>query len=159
RLRGAVRLPGKRRFRISYRSDPERRWGMDAARIDAGSVHVRLLPGPNPRLTASDREKEEDSMFHLSVCAETLFRELPLAQRAREIARAGFRVEFWAWKDRGLEAIAADPEIHISAFPGYNGGSIVHPDGVPAFPDGVRKSLAFAEKVGCRQLFISTGEI
>jgi len=98
-------------------------------------------------------------MFHLSVCAETLFRELPLAQRAKEIARAGFLVEFWAWKDRGLEAIAADPEIHISAFPGYNGGSIVHPDGVPAFLDGVKKSLAFAEKVGCRQLFISTGEI
>ena len=41
--------------------------------------------------------KEGDNMFQLSVCAETLFRELPLAQRAKEIARAGFLVEFWAW--------------------------------------------------------------
>src|SRR5206468_2904809 len=60
-------------------------------------------------MTARDREKEGDTMFQLSVCAETLFRELPLAQRAKEIARAGFLVGFWAWQDRGLEAIAAHP--------------------------------------------------
>jgi hydroxypyruvate isomerase len=98
-------------------------------------------------------------MFRLSVCAETVLRNLPLAQRAKEIARAGFLVEFWAWHDRGLEAIATEPGVRISAFPGYMGGSLVHPDGLPAFMDGVRRSLAFADKLGCRQLFISTGEI
>jgi len=86
------------------------------------------------------------------------FRSCPW-RSAREIARAGFLVEFWAWQDRGLEAIAADRSIQISAFPGYVGGSMVHPAGLAAFLEGVRKSLAFAEKVGCCQLFLSTGEI
>src|SRR5438094_9459149 len=99
-------------------------------------------------MTARNREKEGDTMFQLSVCAETVFRGLPLAQRAKEIARAGFLVEFWAWHDRGLEAIAADPDIHISAFTGYMGGSMVHPDGLAAFLDGVKRSLAFAGKLG-----------
>src|SRR5262249_50413765 len=83
------------------------------------------------------------TMFRLSVCAETFFRKLPLAQRAKEIARAGFLVEFWAWHERGLEAIAADPDVHISAFPGYMGGSMMHPDGLAAFLNGVKRSLAF----------------
>lgn len=98
-------------------------------------------------------------MFRLSVCAETVFPKLPLAERAKAIARAGFLVEFWSWQDRGLEAIAAEASIRISAFPGYMGGSMVHPAGVATFLEGVRRSLAFAGKVRCRELFLSTGEI
>jgi hydroxypyruvate isomerase len=98
-------------------------------------------------------------MFRLSACADTLFQALPFEQRAREIARSGFLVEFWRWPERPLEALADDPEIRISAFTGYLGGCIVHPDGVESYLAGLEASLPVARRLGCRELFISTGQL
>jgi hypothetical protein len=75
-------------------------------------------------------------VFRLSVCADTVFTELPFVERARAIARAGFEVEFWGWRGRDLDALAADPAIRVCAFTGYLGGSIVEPGGVDEFLPG-----------------------
>src|SRR5438309_1867949 len=98
-------------------------------------------------------------MFRLAVCADTVFRDLPFEQRAKEIAREGFLVDIWGWKGRDVEALASDPKIRINGMTGYIAGSIVHPDGLKAFLAGVEETLAVAKKLRCRELVISTGEI
>lgn len=80
-------------------------------------------------------------MFQLSICAGTILQGLPFLERVRAIARAGFAVDFWSWEDDALDEIAADPDITIGAMPGWRQGSMVHPDGVETFFEGVRCTL------------------
>jgi hydroxypyruvate isomerase len=98
-------------------------------------------------------------MFRLSVCADTVFCDLPYEERFREITRAGFDVDMWGWTDRNIDALAAIPGARVSGMTGYVAGSIVHPAGVHAFLDGVERSIAVAKKLRCRDLILSTGEI
>ena len=98
-------------------------------------------------------------MFKLSVCAGTVLQNLPFIERVREIAGAGFLVDLWSWEEDALETIAADATITIGAMPGWSGGSMVHPDGVEIFFEGVRQNLKVASQIGCRNLAIATGEI
>jgi len=98
-------------------------------------------------------------MFQLSVCAGTVLQDLPFLDRVREIARAGFLVDLWGWEDDALETIASDANITIGAIPGWSRGSMVHPDGVETYFEGVRRSLEVADQLGCRNLAIGTGEI
>jgi hydroxypyruvate isomerase len=55
-------------------------------------------------------------VYRLSVCADTVFLDLPFEERLRKIAEAGFLVEFWGWKGRNGDAIiklpAAGPGRH-----------------------------------------------
>ena len=98
-------------------------------------------------------------MYSLSVCADTVFKSLPFVERVKKIAATSFAVEFWNWKGRDIESIAADPEIRISGFAGYFRGSIVHPSGTEEFLAGIRESLPIAARVRCKTLFISSGEL
>ena len=98
-------------------------------------------------------------MSRLAVCADTLFRHLPFEARVKEIARAGFLVEFWGWQGRDIDAIAADPSVQICTFTGETGGSLVHPDGLEAYLRGVEETLPVAEKLRCRQLVLHSGEL
>ncbi len=98
-------------------------------------------------------------MFRLSVCADTTFLNLPFVERARKIAKEGFLVEFWGWVDRDIDTLAADPEIQISTFSGYLGGSILHPDGSEEYLEGLEKCLPIVEKLRCRSLMLSTGKL
>jgi hypothetical protein len=63
------------------------------------------------------------------------------------------------WWVRDIDAITADPGIRIGGFTGYMTGSLVHSDGVATFLAGVRETLGVAEKLACRELVLSTGEI
>ncbi len=98
-------------------------------------------------------------MFRLSICAETFFCDLPFVERVRRIASAGFLVDFWRWTRGDVDAIAADPSIRIGGFTGYTVGSLVHPDGLETFLDGVRQTVPVAKTLRCRELVLSTGEI
>ena len=98
-------------------------------------------------------------MFRLAVCADTVFLELPFEQRIKEIARAGFWVEFWGWQGRDIAAIAADPDIRISAFTGDDGGSLLHPDGLEPFLRGVERTIPIAQALGCQELVLHAGEL
>jgi len=95
----------------------------------------------------------------LSVCADTVFLELPFLDRVGAIRDAGFAVEFWQWLDRPIEAMAAIPGVRWTSFVGWVGGTALHPDGVAAFLDGVRRSLEVANRLGCSSLIIVTGEL
>ncbi|MCY4086301.1 MAG: TIM barrel protein [Actinomycetia bacterium] len=99
--------------------------------------------------------------MRLSICAETFFSDLPLPRRAERIAAAGFLVDFWSWYDKAdedLEALAADPAVEIGAITGGLGGSLVHPDDLERYLDGVRRGLQVARRLGCRELVLEPGE-
>jgi hydroxypyruvate isomerase len=102
-----------------------------------------------------------DVIFELTVCADTVFPELPFLERARRIAEAGFLVDFWRWfaDDVDLTALAAESSIRIGCFTGYVDGSLVHPDGLDQFLRGVERTLEVAAMMDCKHLVISTGEI
>src|SRR4051794_28013685 len=97
-------------------------------------------------------------MYQLSVCAETVFRQLPFDERVKRITEAGFQVEFWRWLDRDLSCLSGLSEPP-STFVGCLAGSMVHPEGVALFLDGVERSLAVAKRLRCRQMILLTGEI
>ncbi|MFN8007538.1 MAG: TIM barrel protein [Terriglobia bacterium] len=98
-------------------------------------------------------------MYGLSVCAETVFRHLPFKDRVREIAAEGFQVEFWRWDHHDLNELAGIPNLKISNFVGSMRGSMVHPDGVELFLNGVKSCLPVAEKLGCGKLILLAGEL
>jgi hydroxypyruvate isomerase len=100
-------------------------------------------------------------VFTLSICADTVFLDQPFLERANRIAQAGFLVEFWRWPEReaDLGALADNPAITISAFTGYLGGCIVDPQGTDAFLEGCTQSLPVAQRLGCKTLFASSGEL
>jgi hydroxypyruvate isomerase len=98
-------------------------------------------------------------MFQLAVCAETVFGDLPFVERARRIAAQGFAVDFWRWTEHDVEALAGDPTIRVSSFTGYIAGSMVHPDGLETFLEGIVRTVPIARKLRCRDLVLSTGEI
>ena len=101
--------------------------------------------------------------FQLSACADTLFTALPFVERARQIAAAGYAVEFWGWHDRDIAALATDSEIRISTIIGNvvyrDGGCMVHPDGVDAWIAGVHDCLPVAEQLEVRQLILLSGSL
>jgi len=96
---------------------------------------------------------------NLSVCADTVFVELPFLDRVRAIHDAGFAVEFWQWLDKPIDAMAALQGVRWTSFVGWVGGSALHPDGVGHFLDGVRRSLEVANRLGCPRLILVTGEL
>lgn len=95
----------------------------------------------------------------LSVCADTVFLDLPFLERAKNIAANGFFVEFWNWAGRDIDGLAKDSNIRITAFTGYTKGSMLHPDGITDFLAGVRESLGVAKQLRCRSLFLSPGQL
>jgi hydroxypyruvate isomerase len=98
-------------------------------------------------------------MYRLSVCADTVFLELPFEERVKKIAAAGFLVEFWGWKGRDLSIITADPTIKVCGFSGTQGGSCVHPDDMAAYVAGIAESTPVAKKLQASFLVVHGGEL
>ena len=44
--------------------------------------------------------------MRLAVCAEMVFLDLPITERIRQIAEAGFDVEIWDWTRHDIDALA-----------------------------------------------------
>jgi hydroxypyruvate isomerase len=45
-------------------------------------------------------------MYTLAACAEMLYRDRPIQERARRIHEPGFQVEIWDWSRHDLAALA-----------------------------------------------------
>lgn len=83
---------------------------------------------------------------------------MPFDQRVARIAKAGFKVEFWAWRGRNLD-IFDDESVQVSIFVGSGGGSMVHPETSKEFIAGTRESLPVARQIRCRNMIILAGEL
>jgi len=97
-------------------------------------------------------------MYRLSICADTIFLDLPFEERLPIIAEAGFLVEFWGWKGRNLDIIGQN-DIQVCGFSGTQGGSCVHPDGLADYVAGIAESTPVAKKLGASFLVVHGGEL
>jgi hydroxypyruvate isomerase len=95
-------------------------------------------------------------MYQLSVCADTVFLELPFEERVKRIADAGFLVEFWGWKGRDLAQLE---QVQIAGFSATQNGSLVHPEDADLYVAGVAESTTAASQIHAPALIIHGGEL
>ncbi|MFF7535136.1 TIM barrel protein [Streptomyces bobili] len=90
-------------------------------------------------------------MYTLAVCAEMVYRDLPIEERARRIHEAGFQVEIWDWTRHDLNALARTG-AEFSSMTGYIRGTLTDPDGAAELLRTAEESIKAAEQLGCPRL-------
>ena len=90
-------------------------------------------------------------MFTLAVCAEMVFRELPVDDRARRLHDAGFQVEIWDWTRHDLDALARTP-AEFSSMTGYIRGTLTDPEGAAELLRTAEESIEAAGRLRCPRL-------
>jgi hydroxypyruvate isomerase len=89
--------------------------------------------------------------FTLAVCAEMVFTELPIEERARRLDALGFQVEIWDWTVKDIDALIATGAI-FSSMTGYVTGDLVDPDGADELLKTAEESIAVAARLGVPRL-------
>jgi hydroxypyruvate isomerase len=93
-----------------------------------------------------------DSPFTLAVCAEMVFRDLPIEERVRRIDDLGFRVEIWNHRDHDVAALERSGAT-FSSMTGYLHGSLIDDDGGgDALVRTARACIEVAHRLGCPRL-------
>jgi hydroxypyruvate isomerase len=92
-----------------------------------------------------------DAPFHLAACAEMLFRDLPIQDRARRISGMGFLVEIWDWTRHDVDALAASGAV-FSSMTGHLAGTLTDDDGAALVLESARRSIPIAKRLGCPRL-------
>ncbi|MGY4710445.1 TIM barrel protein [Mycolicibacterium sp. CBM1] len=96
--------------------------------------------------------------FDLAVCAEMVFRELPILDRVRRIHELGFAVEIWSWHDKDLPALAAT-DARFSSMTGYLHGDLIDPASADEVVRTAEISIKAAEILGVSRLNLHTTEL
>ncbi|WP_407049351.1 TIM barrel protein [Methyloraptor flagellatus] len=89
--------------------------------------------------------------FTLAVCAEMMFRDRPIADRARRIAELGFDVEIWDWTRHDIDALARSG-ARFSSMTGYITGTLADDAGADNLLRTARQSIPVAKTLGCPRL-------
>ena len=87
--------------------------------------------------------------MRLAVCAEMMFLDLPITERVKRIAEAGFDAEIWDWTRHDVEDLAATGAM-FSSMTGYIRGNFG--DGADELIRTAQESIAAAETLGCPRL-------
>jgi hydroxypyruvate isomerase len=90
-------------------------------------------------------------MFELAVCAEMVFRDLPIEERARKIAARGFAVEIWDWTRHDIAALARTGAT-FSSMTGYVTGDLIDDDGADELLRTAERSIPVAKQLGVPRL-------
>jgi hydroxypyruvate isomerase len=98
------------------------------------------------------------SDFELAICAEMVFRELPILERVRRIDELGFAVELWSWHDKDLAALA-DTGARFSSMTGYLSGDLIDPASADEVVRTAELSIKAAETLGVPRLNLHTAEL
>ncbi len=96
--------------------------------------------------------------FQLAVCAEMVFRDLPLVERVARIHDLGFAVEIWSWHDKDLDALARTGAVFTS-MTGYLRGDLIDPMTCDDVVRTAELSIAAAETLGVTRLNVHTAEL
>lgn len=91
------------------------------------------------------------SPFPLAVCAEMVFRALPIAERVRRIAELGFMVEIWDWTRHDIAALAATGAT-FSSMTGYVTGTLADDAGAEELLRTAAQSIPVAHRLGIPRL-------
>ena len=90
-------------------------------------------------------------MFTLAVCAEMVFRALPIDARVRRIAELGFAVEIWDWTKHDLAALERTGAA-FSSMTGYVTGDLIDVDGADELLRTAAESIPVAKRLGVPRL-------
>ncbi|UXA11776.1 TIM barrel protein [Mycobacterium sp. SMC-8] len=96
--------------------------------------------------------------FQLAVCAEMVFRDMPILDRVKRIDDLGFAVEIWSWHDKDLDALAATGAAFTS-MTGYLHGDLIDPDSCDEVVRTAELSIKAAETLGVSRLNLHTAEL
>ena len=96
-------------------------------------------------------------MYELSVCADTVFLDVPFEERVKKITDAGFRVEFAGWKGRNMEIFREYPNVQPGSMVATGAGSILHPEDVDDLVASVAESVKVANYIGSKQMILLAG--
>ncbi|GAA3398008.1 TIM barrel protein [Cryptosporangium minutisporangium] len=89
--------------------------------------------------------------FTLAVCAEMVFLDRPIVDRAAELHARGFAVEIWDWTTKDLGALAATG-ARFTSMTGYVRGELVDPDGAEELLRTARESIDASRRLGAPNL-------
>ncbi|ELY86043.1 hydroxypyruvate isomerase [Natrialba taiwanensis DSM 12281] len=95
----------------------------------------------------------------VSVCLEMVYDDEPFHERVARAADAGAdAVEFWDWREKDLDAIAAAADEHGLALATCTaGGTLTDPDRSSAAVETIRESIETAADYGIEALIATTG--
>ena len=96
--------------------------------------------------------------FELAVCAEMVFTDLDIVERARRICDLGFAVEIWSFHDKDLDALAATG-ARFSSMTGYLHGDLIDPATADEVLRTAALSIKAAETLGVPRLNLHTAEL
>lgn len=89
--------------------------------------------------------------FTLAVCAEMVFRALPVVERLRRITELGFQAEIWDWTKHDIAALAASGAT-FSSMTGYVTGRLADDAGAEDLIATARRSIPVAKRLQCPRL-------
>lgn len=87
----------------------------------------------------------------LAACAEMLFTDRPIAERAARLAELGFDVEIWDWSRHDLKALKASG-ARIVSMTGYLRGTLADEAGAADLLETAARSIPVALDLGCGRL-------
>ncbi|MBZ0332169.1 TIM barrel protein [Halomonas sp. ANAO-440] len=96
-------------------------------------------------------QRSGSSPFTLAVCAEMVFRDLPVIERVRRIDALGFQVEIWDWTKHDIQALA-DTGATFSSMTGYIDGTLADRQGADRLVETARESIEVAKTLGIPRL-------
>lgn len=85
--------------------------------------------------------------FHLAVCSELVYADLPHLERCRRIHDRGFAVEIWGWQDKDLDGIAATGAT-VRSMSGYLSGRLADAEGAEELLRTCEASIPAAKTLG-----------
>lgn len=94
---------------------------------------------------------EATGPFTLAVCAEMIFRSLPVIDRVRRLTELGFVVEIWDWTKHNIPALAKSGAT-FSSMTGYITGTLADDDGADELLRTARQSIPTAKELNCPRL-------
>lgn len=93
----------------------------------------------------------ENCPFTLAVCAEMVFRDLPVLERVRRIHEMGFQVEIWDWTRHDIAALQRSGAT-FSSMTGYISGTLADAPGAAELLRTARQSIPVARELGIPRL-------
>lgn len=96
-------------------------------------------------------QRAENSPFTLAVCAEMVFRDMPVTERIKRIDALGFQVEIWDWTKHDIQALV-DTGATFSSMTGYISGTLGDKEGADQLVHTAQESIAVAKQLGVPRL-------
>ncbi len=96
-------------------------------------------------------ETARHSPFTLAVCAEMVFRDMPIIERVKRIDALGFQVEIWDWTRHDIMALV-NTGATFSSMTGYIDGTLADKEGADRLVQTARQSIAVAKELGIPRL-------